>query len=141
VLASGIAFAFALGAGCTSRVPAQPQRIYERIAIGELKELVAKVLVDAGYRIERDDPARATLQTGWRGSATERRLYSVWIDLDVLSRRAILYLNVVAEQRASAGAAWATREIAPAQDADFQRLLTAIDRAVADRGIQGVPVR
>jgi len=138
------ALLIALLAACASSPTQRPQRTYGHIPQPSLLFLsMEAVLKNAGYGIAKREPARRELQTSWkerdgdmRGSVRwqERRMYFAWFEIESLQDQYEVFLELVVEERPSAGADWVGKQVVPEQDAEYIRLLQELDAAVKKIG-------
>lgn len=134
----------ALLAACASSPAQRPQRTYGHIAEPNRIYVAAiGVLEKAGYGIAKREPARRELQTAWkesdgdlRGSVRwqERRMYTGWMEVGSLQDRYDIFLELLVQERPPTGADWTAKHVVPEQDAEYVRLLQALDAAVRQLG-------
>jgi len=134
----------ALVAACAATAPPQPQRTYDHIAEpSRLYAAAAGVLEGAGYSIAKREPARREVQTSWKESDgdpkgavrwRERRMYTGWVETESLQDRYNVFLELRVQERPPAGADWTDKPVVPGKDAEYNRLLQALDAAVRQIG-------
>jgi hypothetical protein len=115
--------------------PPRPQRTYDHIAEpSRLYVAAIGVLESAGYAIAKREPARREVQTSWKERDRERRMYTGWVETESLQDRYNVFLELRVQERPPAGADWIDKPIAADQDAEYVRLLQALDVAVRQIG-------
>jgi uncharacterized lipoprotein len=125
----------ALVAACAVTAPPQPQRTYDHIAEpSRLYAAAIGVLESAGYAIAKREPARREVQTSWKEGGRERRMYTGWVETESLQDRYNVFLELRVQERPPAGGDWTDRPVVADQDAEYVRLLQALDVAVRQIG-------
>jgi hypothetical protein len=129
--------------GGVSAPPPRAQRTYSQIAALDLYALIEAELVRESFAISERDYARGYLATNWfeyEGAQhgfvkwKERRMFSVYCDIDRITEKHLLILGMEVQERAPVASEWRQKEVYPESDAQYQRILKKIDDAVKSKG-------
>jgi hypothetical protein len=135
--------AIALAAACASKPAPQPLRTYDHIQLEQLFLLTRTVFTNAGFQTGPCHAARVCIETPWkeydgekRGAvaARERRMYTARYVIDPQFDQYMLFLDLAVQERAPGASAWTDRAVDPASDAEYLRILQAIDQGVKKLG-------
>ena len=144
---SVVAALVALLAACAAtptQTPVQPQRTYGFLREPELVvPLLESTLTNAGYGFTRCSLSRVCRETSWkeydgepRGQtrSRERRMYTAWFLADPTQAQYMFFLRLVVEERLPGSSAWTVKQVAPQQDAEYQRILQQMDIGIKKIG-------
>ncbi|GAB0151485.1 hypothetical protein [Marinobacterium sp. BA1] len=137
---------FLVISGCASLMDraSQPDRTYGNIEYENLYRNFEKVLTDLGYGVDKRNYSRGYISSTLReydgekkGLATwlEKRKYVAWFDIDRSNpKRHFLILKVDVKEKAPLSFEWRDKEIERASDAEYQKILSALDEIVVENG-------
>lgn len=132
-----------LGSCARKEAPPRAQRTYAQIEAMQLYPLLEDVFRKEGFKIVDRDYSRGYLRTEWfeyEGEKhglvkwKERRRYSALFDVDRLSGRHLLILELRIQERAPVSSAWREKEVDGSDDEQYQRILEKLDNAVRNKG-------
>ncbi len=123
--------------------PPRAQRAYVQIEAMQLYPLLEDVFRNENFKIADRNYSRGYVRTEWfeyEGERhglvkwKERRRYSALFDVDRLSGKHLLILELRIQERAPVSSDWQEKEKDVSSDEQYQRILEKLDNAVRNKG-------